>query len=332
MIRLPRGRLPSDPHARHGALRDYFCDKDAEALEGTDDWELRLFWPSDRERHVDPALDVGLAWWNEGVERETMAFARRREGPIMRALYDTWTLHSWSQWLARRAMRAGDAPIILHVDDHRDLAPPRLYRDATGFRDAISGERLDLSQPDAVERAILSGALGMGSFLTPFLHAFPQSQVRHLCQPPKVRQTADFRIVLETRPDDLLDAGAPRPAVKLASDPGSRGPGTYRATCHVESWLEGLGDAPILLHIDMDYFNNRYDGDTDWTSRSEILDPPLSDVLDKVDEMLEALRRSDLATRIEDVVIAFSPGFFPAEFWEPADARIAAGLAALDEG
>ncbi len=29
-------------------------------------------------------------------------------------------------------------------------------------------------------------------------------------------------------------------------------------------WSNDLGPGPILVHIDMDYFNNRYDGDSDW--------------------------------------------------------------------
>ncbi|MBI3438210.1 MAG: hypothetical protein HY054_06100, partial [Proteobacteria bacterium] len=113
---------------RHAALRDYFCDKDAEAKGVADGWELSLGWPGGVERHVDPRLDEGLAWWGDGVRREAMALARRREGKVLRSLYDSWTLHSWSEWLARQSAPPSNLT-ILHVDDHEDLGSPRLFTD-----------------------------------------------------------------------------------------------------------------------------------------------------------------------------------------------------------
>ena len=47
----------------------------------------------------------------------------------------------------------------------------------------------------------------------------------------------------------------------------------------------------------------------------------------RVDELVEALAASK--ANIEDVSIAYSPGFFPAEFWQPVDRRLRAGLARI---
>ena len=106
-------------------------------------------------------------------------------------------------------------PIILHVDDHRDLASPRIFVEDGGFSDALTGKPVRLTEPRSVEDAILSGALGMGSFLTPFLYYFPRAEVRHLCQPPKARGTTDSAIVQGAEADTLLQPGAQRPTIQL---------------------------------------------------------------------------------------------------------------------
>ena len=328
MLRVPLDRLPEDRAARHGALRDYFCDKDAEAVRNGDGWELKLAWPDGKERHVDPKLEEGLRLWG-GIGLDQMAMAQRRSGRVLRALYDTWTLHSWSEWVARVQPGSGDPLTILHVDDHRDLASPRLFRRDEEWVDPISGRPFDLELPDSVRSAVESGAVGMGSFLTPFLHWFPQADVRQLGQAPKIRETTDYVIGLGTEADDLLEPGAQRPAAMPVKAETGTGPGKYRITDDLDRWVEEVRSGPILLHVDMDYFNNRYDGDGDWRNRPEVLDPGIEDVLRQVDRLTSVLRSAGLVSRIEDAVIAFSPGFFPAELWEAADHRLQEGLEEL---
>lgn len=330
MLLLPPNRLPVGVHERHARLRDYFLDKDAAAIPSADGWRLTLDWPEGEERHVDPRLAEGLAWWGEGVTRGTMALQNRRAGPILTALYDTWTLVSWSDWLARQDASPGHLT-ILHIDDHRDLGSPRLFREDGVLRDGITGAVVDLWRPDTVRAALLSGAIGMGSFMTPFLHAFPLADVRHLCQPPKAVGTADFDIGITTEPDTLLEPGIARPAVRLSPSNLGMGPGRYRITSSVARWLEGVRSGPALLHIDMDYFNNRYDGDSAWAEVVPAFDPSLDQILAKIDELVAAVSQPGLPCRVDDVVVAYSPGFFPAEYWSAADTRLRAGLERLHE-
>ena len=328
VLLVPLDRLPEGAADRHAALRDYFCDKDAEAVRNGDVWELRLAWPGGDERHVDPALEAGLKLWG-GIELHEMAMAQRRSGRVLRALYDTWTLHSWSEWFAREGLAAGDTLTILHVDDHRDLGSPRLFRRGSLWIDPIEERIFEIDDPVSVRSAIESGAVGMGSFLTPVLHSFPEADVRHLGQAPKVIGTKDHQIGLTTQKDDLLEPGAERPGILLEDLAEGAGPGRYRLTDDPDRWVEDVRQGPVLLHVDMDYFNNRYDGDGDWHGRGEWLDPSSDEVLAQVDRITAALRRAGLVERIRDAVIAFSPGFFPAELWEAADRRLEEGLEEL---
>lgn len=324
-------RLPDDSAERHGRLRDYFCDKDAVATRTPDGWTLALSWPGDPDRHVDPKLEAGLAWWGDGVSREDMATARRRSDKLLRCLYDSWTLASWAEWLERGGPATLETVTILHVDDHRDLGSPRLVVGEARWRDLISGGSCRIDDPESIIAAVESGAIGMGSFMTPFLALAPQAEVRHLCQPPKAQDTRDYEIRRVVIEDDLLEPGAPRLAIDLTPIETGTGPGRYRMTPLVDDWLAHLDGRRLLLHVDMDFFCNRYDGDSDWRSRDLTLDPPMEEIERRIDEVAAALGRRGLIDRLEDVVIAYSPGFFPAEFWGWADERLTRGLG-LDAG
>lgn len=326
-LRVPLDRLPIDDHERHTTLRDYFCDKDAKATIRDGAWELELDWPGGTDRHVDRRIKDELLDWG-GIGLAEMALAQRRSGRVLTALYDTWTLLSWSQWVETAMPSNTEVITILHLDDHRDLGSPRLTQRADGLTDLITGKAFDIRDPVSVRLACESGAIGMGSFLTPFVHAFPRCDVRQLCQPPKITKTTDWELIATTEADDLLELGTPRPAIRLTPTTGI-GPGRYRATNNVADWLADIGQGPVLLHIDMDYFNNRYDGDGDWPDRHPRHDPPIETVLEKIDEATTALRESGILGSIADAVIAFSPGFFPAEMWQPAEQRLRAGLAEL---
>jgi hypothetical protein len=328
-ITIPLSRLSLDPQQRHAQLRDYFCDKDASASQVGDFWGLTLAWSDDPYRYVDPRLNDGLAWWGGDLRYQDMAVARKRRGRVLLSLNDTWTLESWSEWLTRNPQHPEFT--VLHVDDHKDLGAPRLFEHADGWIDPIEGQVVNLRQPSTVTRAIMSGALGMGSFLTPFLHYAPTTEVRHLCQGPKCIGTFDSMINLELLADSLLSLGEHRPAVKLVPAEQGVGRGRYRFTDDLDAWLEGLeaNETAILLHIDMDYFCNRYDGDSDSVDRPCPLNCPLPDVLSRIEELTQALHQYGLVDRLADIVIAFSPGFFPAEFWAQSCDRLLLGLGEL---
>lgn len=321
--------LPEDPHARHGALRNYFCDKDATAVREDGGWTLDLAWPDEVERHVDVKIQQHLAPW-EDIGLAGMGTARKRSGRVLTSLYDTWSLLTWSEWAARANPATDERITILHLDDHRDLMSPRLAIEGDNLVDMITGARFDVRDPASVRSACDSGAVGMGSFLTPFLLAFPNCDVRQLCQPPKTDGTFDWSYQADVQKDDLLRPGADRPAIRLEPSSGP-GPGRYRATNDLGAWLEDVADGPVLLHVDMDYFNNRYDGDGDWIDRRRRHDPSLDSVLEHIDEVVAAMDAAGLTNRIEDAAVAFSPGFFPAEMWSSTEARLREGLRSLYE-
>ena len=330
MIVIPYDRLPETKLARHAELRNYFCDIDAVEERTLDGWELHLCWSNDHDRYVDPNLKVGLEWWGKSTLSSDMVVSRRREGRILVTLYDTWTLYSWSRWLCSMPALADEPIVILHVDDHRDTDSPRLFLDQYGLRDPLSGLPFSVTEPESVRSSILSGAVGMASFVTPFLHAIPTTEIRHLRPLSRTKDTSDYEISLTEEQDTLIEPHAFRPAIRLrVRNRGTPGPAVQRITPYMDEWLADLAPRPLLLHIDMDYFNNRYNGDSDWRNQRFSFDPPLNTIIHQIDELTAALYDTGSARNIQDIVVALSPGFFPAEYWEPATIHLMSRLKQL---
>ena len=325
--------LPDEEQARASVLKKYFCELSASAELAPEGWSIRLSRPTRDDFYVDPGILDGLEWWSEHYGRTDIAgipFAVHRRPGMQLSLNDSWTIYSWSRWL-QKFVASGSRPeamTLLHLDDHDDLMTPRVLVERDTWLDPISGLALDLWRPESVESAVRSGAIGIGSFMAPLLHLFTRVHVRHLCSTEYTKDRQGPHVVLPVRVlDELLAPGSLRPGVELrriedASEARREGGHPYVVTDDLSEWVKDLPDGPVLVHIDMDYFNNRFNGDSDWVDDGPKYDPLLADVLGRIDQVFEALERGGVAERIVDFAVAISPGFFPADLWAPAIKRI----------
>ena len=327
---VPHAVLPTEMQGRADLLDRYFCELLASAQETANGWSISLMRPCGADYYIDPELSTGLRWWSAshrltGITDIPFSFSRRRGFQI--SLQDAWTLLAWSEWLQTGSGTVPPVLTLLHVDDHDDFMPPRLLAAHGGWHDAITGETFDLHQPVRVMSAIRSGAVGIGSFMAPLLHYCPEVHVRHLCATEYASQRkGPHQVHPVFAQDAVLAPGTPRPALEVHPDyaltlEGTRGH-PYLVTDDLKLWLHDLPAGPVLLHIDMDYFNNRFNGDSDWRSVEARHDPALTEILERVDQLFNALDESKVSGRIVDCAVALSPGFFPAEFWEPAVERL----------
>lgn len=320
-FRVAKDHLPEDSEARYEALHRYFCELQATAVDVGAAWDVTLRRPGRVDAYVDPGLAEGLAWYARRVgpvDVPGIALAVHRSQSFQLSLYDSWTLWSWSLWLSDRSLSDLDVT-VLHVDDHDDLMTPRLLNRHGAVIDALTGEPVRLSEPPSVEAAIRSGAVGIGSFMAPFLRSARRVDVRHLCATSySVDRPGTYRIASMDVDDMLLHRGDVRPGVRLECAPPGEDPDRrYSVTDDLSTWVRDLRPGPVLLHVDMDYFNNRFNWSSDWED-GERHDPSLPDTLVRIEHVVHALQRPDLHSRIEDVAIALSPGFFPAELWKPS--------------
>lgn len=232
------------------------------------------------------------------------------------SLSDAWTLLSMSQWLARQNGLPPHVTVI-HVDDHDDLMCPRLGLRDGQFADLITGQTMSLHDPRSVADAINSSAIGMGSFLAPLLHTLPSVDIRHLCDTAYARtRVGRFWLVQATEADELLALGTPRPSVRIIPSAGSssseQAVGTYQVVDDEIKLLADIQDGPILLHIDLDFFNNRFNGDSDWATHSRRHDPTYDQVMRRVERLVTTL--TPVRHRIVDVEIGISPASSPPSY------------------
>lgn len=330
MIVIPRQYLPDDEQARYERLRSYFTEHMASSASVDEGWLITLNGPNSADYYVDPRLMEGLSWWSQDLSVEGIPAAVRTENRLQLSLNDSWTLFSWSRWLAQCSSE-GSLPseiVLLHVDDHDDLMSPRLWLDRDVWIDAISHQPVDLLKPETISAAIGSGAIGIGSFIVPLLHRIPKVHMRHLCATGySLSRRGKYLLQRETVADDLLNPDMMRPAKRLeaiqeSSDWNLDNTSTYSVSANPEEWLYELPDVPTLLHIDLDYFNNRFNGDSDWELHSSRHDPTSHEITSAIDSVFNTLAARGIFDKIVDITVALSPGFFPAEFWSLATQRI----------
>jgi hypothetical protein len=321
VLLLPRDRLPDDPVARAYRLNKIFPDHAAQSVLCDDRWAVRMQRPREPARLVDERIREGLASWEPGgLELADIPRAVRREPGFQLSLYDSWSLWAWSRWLAGGRGDRPDQVVILHVDQHDDLASPHLWASPTyGWIDALTGLPARVDTPAEIADAIASGAVGIASWLLPFLFAVRRVHMRHLrATVRRASVVGDYRLVRITTPDPDLDPTARRPAVTPVETDATNlpePPVDLRVTCDIGAFLQDLPDAPILLHIDCDYFNNRYDGNSDWRQHGIHHDPPWLQIEHSIEALFAAIVAAGAIDRVVDITVALSPGFFPAEFW-----------------
>lgn len=318
-FRVAKDQLPVDREERFDKLHGYFCELRAWAEEIDGEWDISVTRPDRPEHYVDPNLTSGLDWYSRAfgpVDVAGIAYAVAPSPTFQLSLNDSWTLWSWARWLKGRVLADLDVT-ILHVDDHDDLMTPRLLL-RQAITDALTGETFRLEEPETVEHAIRSGAIGVGSFMSPFIRAAGRVDVRHLCATSYARdRQGQFRLVPTSVPDPLLHRSDVSPGLRLDPAGNEKPDRRYVVTNDLGLWLSDLRPGPILLHVDMDYFNNRFNCSSDWES-ADRHDPDTARVLNRIEEMIEALGRTGVLKRIEDIAVALSPGFFPAELWQPS--------------
>ena len=322
--------LPADPEQRRLLLDEYFSSLLVADAEPDPDggWRLTLSRPEEPEFFIDPQIEKGLAWWQPGTRPEHIASHVRDEGGWQLSLEDAWTAWAWSRRLARRPDL--DEVLVLHVDDHTDCMSPHLSLNGDFMTDLITGAPVRVDDPDSVAAAIRSGAIGVAGFFAPFVHHGPRMHIRHLVARPT--QQPRREIAASTLTDRVLAPGTNRPDVELRPSAGIQGvQSRYLATDDLEAWLADLPEVQaVWLHMDMDYFNNRFDGDSAWASASRGHDPDAEAVAARIDQVFAALRRSLIET--DDVAVALSPGFFPAQFWPSAVKQLRSHIPCLLTG
>jgi hypothetical protein len=265
------------------------------------------------EYYIDPNIKQGLKSWQSVKSSEEIyksyKFLKRN---FMISLSDAWTVYSWSKWLRGRD-EIPESVILIHLDDHRDDMSPHLFQNENKYYNSLNKKEFDLTHPVSVHDAISTGAIGMGSIIIPLLLFIPIVEIRHirLENSRYASELARYLVSVEFDHNCIINPNGKRPHFRLL-EKSTEGNHRYILT-DLENVLEGTSDMPVLLHIDYDYFNNRFDGDSNWFDQSFSDTTDSNVIISRIEQTLSVLE--SLNGKYENISMSISPGFYPSEYW-----------------
>lgn len=292
-------------------IHGYFCNHDVVAVTETPT-HYRVTLARCNFTYCEN-MGEGLQWL--GINAEDVGLFHISGRNSFLCLLESWIPYAWSRFLAEAERLAEDLAII-HVDDHTDLMSPEISSDNGKWKDMFTGEAVWFSDPESVRKAVMSGAITLGSMMTPLIHHVDKADVYHMIQDV---ESALYGIRRTMNPDSLLDPEQQRIAVELNNTTGlEHSDGSiYLRTSRFSDVSKRIGpDADVFLHVDMDYFNNRFNGSTDWMDRSSKRDPSITSQKRTMRCFSQHLLESGLVGRIRHTSIGISPSFYPSEFWQ----------------
>lgn len=270
--------------------------------------------PDASHQEVDPDLAVGLQWLGVGSDADSRLGFREERQHFSLALEDSWC----GVFLARHltTLRDDEPLTIIHLDDHTDMMSTLLVveSDADGsliLQDPLSGSAFDPASPASWRSAIASGAISIGSFLTPFFALDRIVEVLHL--KADLEKAQSFAVTPQTAGHELL-ARYRFHAIELADSAAEESPQhLYRRSNDANELLAHLAEGRrTAIHIDLDYFINDYNGNA-WQVGEIDLTETRKFALERLDHFFSALNQSGIS--VACWTIGVSPGFCSARHW-----------------
>lgn len=249
-------------------------------------------------------LSSGLNWLKLS-NNEIYNFYHKSDKHIF-SLNDSWMSFGWLEYIKNNRNKK---ITVLHIDDHQDLLSPRIYIKNNHWFNAINKKKISRENLHNIKEAIQTGAIGIGSILCVLFNSNPNIEILHLKQNSidKYRQ-----IKVKPTRKKFLDSEYNFIDVDFIDSNSTN----YIVSSNISTLLKEIDkESNILLHIDMDYFNNRYNGDSDWKKVS-VPDHDESYQKKLIDKIISSLEEVSLSGNIKHTGIAISPSFYPCKYWE----------------
>lgn len=279
---------------------------------------FRLLGPVAPYHDLDPHLPAVL----RDLKIDDPLTYRRRRPPFDFCLEDSWSGMFLAKWL--EASGRVDELVFIHLDDHTDMMSLFIEIVDGVLVDPATGRPFDAGTPADWAAAIHSGSLGIGSFVTALYYGEQKLHVRHLNN----FETSTYQTYEVSRAELSFPEipGKQFATIRKRRHVAGRLAGTYQGGIDPSQLLAELPAAPVVVHIDLDYFINDFNGNP----RSGPYDPPPSlrrGAIEKMDAFFAALRRLDI--RVERWIVATSPGFCSAVHWHDLLGALETRIAAL---
>jgi len=286
---------------------------------------FRILGPAVPYHAIDPCLPAGLARLQQGLRLEDAPSYRAHARAFDLCLEDSWSGYFVAEWL--RSSPTAEDVVFVHLDHHTDMMSSLLVRRGDGLFDPTDARRFDPRCGADWHKGIDAGSIGIGSFLTVLFHLPGLLHVRHIND----YQTSDYttyRVMPVAREYPEIP-GRSFAAVRKRRDHPAATIGTYRGGCDPTRVLEGAPPGKVVVHIDLDYFINDFNGnafdDVAWSPAPEAR----AIASRKLNAFFEGLRES--GRRVDHWIVATSPGFCSAYHWPWLLESIERGIARVDQ-
>lgn len=223
---------------------------------------------------------------------------------------DAWFYYDVVNFLSTQNKNM-DNIVIIHIDDHKDMMDPFIGYYKNEYVNLLTQKKVDLLNKSDVFDLIYSGTITIGSMMTPIIFGLEKVKIIHLSN-----ISEDFPVfsVNKTTISDELFKNKKR--LHLEMTPALLGKEVYYNITKPNEIVNYIGSSNlVLLHFDMDYFNNRYNGSSDWQSGDGHHNPNLEEQFIMIDNITEALRKVLNMSNIVHTAIGVSPSFYPSEYW-----------------
>ncbi len=270
---------------------------------------FRILGPNMSHMNADPELKEVLA--ESGLNYSADSVLRFHESC---SAYDFSLEDSWSGYfIAKELSKNPDVSTfaVLHLDDHMDMMPALLTSVDGALYDLASGSAFHCKSPGDWEGAIKSGGVGIGNFFTPFFWSMKWVDIVHLSAHPAL-QREKLKVVLKPLPVPLT-RNTKIIGLRLTDQSDVPAVGSYFRTDDPYEALSMLPKGTVFGHVDLDYFENSYNG-RGGLGKNKEKSSISREGLSRMSSFLGALRETDHV--FKRWIVATSPGFCAARYWK----------------
>jgi hypothetical protein len=176
--------------------------------------------------------------------------------------------------------------------------------------DPATGQLFNPKIPADWEAAIHSGSVSIGCFVTPFFFTNFRTHVRHLNNAANA-PTRHCGVIRKPRSYELIP-GKRFAAIQLSEMDEALNAGSYVVSSHCKAVLDALPAGRVVVHVDLDYFINDFNGNP--RKGSYVPNPVLiKKGRQKLDYFFKALHSRGV--RVDHWIVATSPGFCSGCHW-----------------
>lgn len=305
-LKIKKNYLPSNLDEMDSILNTYFNNFDIFYRDKKSYWDIKL---QKKVYTYCEDMTVGLKLLNIDQTFCDEFYLSSPERCF--CLSEAWIPYAWSLFLEKNLETK--RLTIIHIDEHSDLMSPFIQLENKIYTNMLSNEVINFNNPASIMRAIDSGAIYIGSMLTPIVLSVQNVIVIHIKQNVK---TKIHNMYISTQLDNFIHKESNRVIVNITEKYKNKLGNVYLQTSDyrlIEKFI--LKDSIIILHIDMDYFNNRYNGSTNWRNEAINNDYSFNEQCKQIDLLCYYISKLK-KYNIDCLYIGVSPSFYPVEFWE----------------